>query len=86
MENVIIKEIQGKYINYVEITALPNYCFYDIDNPNYYMTKIATPNTNIEELAKKYIVVEGDADKLNEELQNTYSETDKPIEDIEPRE
>jgi hypothetical protein len=48
------------------------------------MTNIFTPITDEAELKRKYIVVQGNADQLNEELRNTYSETDKPIEDIEP--
>lgn len=57
MENVTIKEITTQYVKYVEITALPGYCFYDIDNPTYFMTHIATPITDMEELASRYIVI-----------------------------
>lgn len=80
---IIKKDIQGKFNNYTELTSLQGYCFYDADNTSkHYMTNIFTPITDEAELERKYIVVQGNADQLNEELQNAYSETDKPIEDI----
>lgn len=82
---IIKKDIQGKFNNYTELTSLQGYCFYDVDaNEKQYMNSILTPITDEVELERKYIVVFGNAQKLNEELQNAYSETDKPIEDIEP--
>lgn len=70
MEHIKI-EIKGRFTRYAELTAHYGYCFYDIDEEQrYYMTSIATPVTDETELARKYVVVEGDADKLNEELQN----------------
>lgn len=67
MEHIKI-EILGKFTKYAELTAEQGYCFYDIDDEQrYYMISIATPITDIEELKRKYIVVQGDADELNEE-------------------
>lgn len=62
-------EIKGNIHKYAELTADQGYCFYDVDEENiHYMTAIATPIIDENELARKYIVVQGDADKLNEEL------------------
>lgn len=68
MEHLNI-EIKGKYTKYAEITAKQGYCFYDIaDEERVYFEKIFTPITDVIEIAKKYIVVDGNADALNEEL------------------
>jgi hypothetical protein len=71
MQNGIIKkEIQGKFNKYTKLTSESGYCFYDVDEEQrQYMTSILTPITDEAELQRKYVVVYGDADKLNEELQ-----------------
>ena len=63
--------IQGKTINYAQLTALTGYCFYDADatEEKAYMTKLTTPITDINELERKYVVVQGNADELNAKLQ-----------------
>lgn len=69
MIGIVKKEIRGKFNNYTELTSLQGYCFYDVDNTErQYITSVLTPITNEAELARKYIAVYGDADKLNEEL------------------
>jgi hypothetical protein len=51
------------------------YCFYDVDDEQrQYMTSISTPIMDEIELARKYIVVQGDAEKLNEELEKEIVE------------
>ena len=68
MEHLII-EIKGKFTKYAEITAEQGYCFYDVDEEErQYTEKIFTPITDAQEIKRKYIVVEGSAEKLNEEL------------------
>lgn len=70
MEHIKI-EIKGKIYKYAELTADYGYCFYDVDDEQrQYMTYIATPIIDYVELARKYIVVQGNAEKLNEELEN----------------
>lgn len=69
--------IQGKTINYAQLTALIGYCFYDIDateEEKAYMTKLTTPITDINELERKYVVVQGNADLLNQELEKLREE------------
>ena len=67
---IIKKEIQGRFNNYIELTAEQGYCFYDVDDEERnYMTKLATPIMDEVELERKFKVVYGDADKLNEDLQ-----------------
>ena len=69
MEHIKI-EIKGKFTKYAELTAHCGYCFYDIDEEQrQYMTSIATPILDETELARKYIVVQGNAEKLNEQLE-----------------
>ena len=69
MEHIKI-EIEGKFTQYIQLTADYGYCFYDVDDEErYYMTSIATPITDIAELKRKYIVVSGSAEALNEELE-----------------
>lgn len=66
---IIKKEIQGRIGNYTELKALDGYCFYDVDaEERNYLTGIATPITNEAELERKFKVVYGNADELNEEL------------------
>lgn len=70
MEHIKI-EIKGKFTKYAELTAEKGYCFYDIDNEErYFMTNISTPITDMAELIRKYIVVFGNANRLNEEAIN----------------
>jgi hypothetical protein len=67
MEHVEI-ELLGKFTKYAVLVAEQGYCFYDVDDEQrYYMTKITTPITDIEELKRKYVVIYGNAEKLNEE-------------------
>ena len=69
--------IQGKTINYAQLTALSGYCFYDTDateEEKAYMTKLTTPITDINELERKYVVVQGNADLLNQELEKLREE------------
>ena len=69
MEHINI-EIKGKFTKYAELTAEVGYCFYDVDDKeSQYMTYVATPVIDLNELARKYIVVQGDADKLNEKIE-----------------
>lgn len=69
MIGIVKKEIQGKFNKYTELTSLQGYCFYDADETErQYITSVLTPITNEAELARKYVAVYGDADKLNEEL------------------
>lgn len=80
---IIKKDIQGRFNNYTELTSLQGYCFYDVDDEQrQYMTSILTPITDEAELERKYVVVFGDADKLNEELQK-QRETQVNIENEE---
>lgn len=70
MEYGIIKEIiNGKFNTYTKIYALAGYCFYDVDaEDRNYITMIVTPITDETELKRKFVVVEGNAEKLNAEL------------------
>lgn len=68
-----IKLVQGTFINFAKLSVDDGYCFYDVDEPETersYMTDLTTPVINMLELRRKYIVVAGDADKLNEEVHN----------------
>lgn len=68
---LIINYVNGNFRTYVEVRSPLGYCFYDVDEQDRsYTNYIATPILNIEELKRKFILVEGDADKLNQELQN----------------
>lgn len=67
---IMKKEIQGRFTTYTELTSQAGYCFYDADDEERnYLTSIMTPITDEAELERKYVVVQGDADKLNDELQ-----------------
>ena len=69
MIGIVKKDIQGNFNKYTKLKSLQGYCFYDVDSTErQYMTSVLTPITNEAELARKYIAVYGDADKLNEEL------------------
>lgn len=78
MEHINI-EIKGKFNQYAVLTAEQGWCFYDA-NEEYrnYMIQTFTPITDLAELEKTYIVVQGNADVLNEELRG---ETEEPIEE-----
>ena len=66
---IIKKEIQGRFNNYLELTAEVGYCFYDVDDEErQYTTRVALPITSEEELHRRFKAVYGDAEKLNEEL------------------
>ena len=68
MEHINI-EIKGKFNQYAVLTAESGYCFYNVtEEERNYTTQIFTPVVDIAELEKTYIVVQGSADKLNEEL------------------
>lgn len=72
---LIIKHINGRFRDYSEVYAPYGYCFYDKDEQDRnYMEKLITPITDEQKLREQLIVVEGSADKLNEELHN--EETD----------
>lgn len=64
--------VQGRFINFAKVSVDDGFCFYDIDESETersYMTDLTTPVTDEAELRRKYVVVEGDAEKLNEELE-----------------
>ena len=74
MEHIKI-EFKGNIHRYAELTAEQGYCFYDVDEEErHYMTSISTPILDTTEIARKYVVVFGDAEKLNEELQKEIVE------------
>lgn len=73
---LIINIINGRFNNYSEVKALSGYCFYDVDDEErQYMNSIITPLTDETEIKRKYVVVVGDAEKLNQELMNSQTET-----------
>ena len=64
------EEIVGKFRNYSVLKAIAGYCFYDVDaseTDRQYLTYIATHILNEDELKRKFVVVQGDAEMLNEE-------------------
>lgn len=66
---LIITTIQGRFKNYTEIRSPQGYCFYDVDaTERNYIEYIATPILDKAELERKFVLVEGNADELNEEL------------------
>ncbi len=74
--------IKGEHSLYAEIIAEQGYCFYDIDSEEkQYFERIFTPITDTEELKRKYIVVQGNAEELNAELEKEreIEEDDKNI-------
>ena len=74
MEHIKI-EIKGKIYKYSELTADYGYCFYDVDaEEKHYMTSISTPIVDVELLKKKYVVIFGNSDYLNEELQKAVQD------------
>lgn len=79
MIGIVKREIQGKFNKYTELRSLQGYCFYDVDEAERnYLTSILTPITDEAELERKYVVVYGNADQLNEELRKL---SDKRVED-----
>lgn len=68
MEHINI-EIQGKFNQYAVLTAEDGYCFYDTTEELNYLIQVFTPIIDIAELERTYVVVYGDADKLNRELE-----------------
>lgn len=64
-----IKIIEGKFNKFAEVSSPENYCFYDKDaEERNYIEKIFTPITDRDKIEEKFILVEGNADILNEEL------------------
>lgn len=72
MIGIIKNTIVGKFRNYTELKAEQGYCFYDAEveeeNRNY-MTSISTPILNDSELERKFIAVKGNAEELNQQLE-----------------
>lgn len=69
---LIIRFINGKFRTYTEVKSPDGYCFYDVDaQDRNYMESISTPMLNEDDIKRKFILVEGDAEMLNEELQNS---------------
>ena len=69
MEGIIKTEIIGRFRNYTRLQAEQGYCFYDADESvRSYMESIDTPILDDTELERKFIVVKGNAEQLNEEL------------------
>jgi hypothetical protein len=67
---------KGKFKTYVEVRSPQGYCFYDVDTTERnYIEYIATPITDKAELERKFVLVEGNAEELNEELAKQRSET-----------
>ena len=69
-----IKIINGRFKNYAEVRSPQGYCFYDIDaEEKNYLEKIFTPISDKRELERKFVLVEGNADELNEELSKSVT-------------
>ena len=61
--------INGRFVNYFQLTIQNGYCFYDVDaDDRHYMTSITIPLMSDAEIERRFVVVQGNADKLNEEL------------------
>lgn len=74
MEHINI-EIKGKFNKYAVLTAEQGYCFYDINEEELnYINQIFTPIIDKIELEKTYVVVQGYADVLNEQLNKEREE------------
>lgn len=74
MEHIKI-EIKGNIYKYSYLVADYGYCFYDVDEESkQYITSISTPILDLEALKKKYIVIFGNADYLNEQLQKAVQD------------
>ena len=82
MDGIIIESIKGKVVDYTELTAESGFCFYDIDQAEEernYLTSITTPITDTQELERKYIVVQGNAEELNAELERVRNLIDETL-------
>jgi hypothetical protein len=70
MDGIKIENIKGKFVDYTKLIAESGFCFYDKDQEDrFYLTSITTPITDTQELERKYIVVQGNAEDLNAELE-----------------
>lgn len=68
--DLIINIINGKFRTYAEVKAHVGYCFYDVDvEERNYLERIITPIIDEAELKRKFVIVQGNADKLNEQLE-----------------
>ena len=66
---LIINIINGKFRTYSEVRSPQGYCFYDADETERDYTEfIITPITDRDELKRKFVLVEGSSDELNEQL------------------
>ena len=69
MEGIIKTEIIGRFRKYTRLQAEQGYCLYDADESvRSYMESIDTPILDDAELERKFVVVKGNAEQLNEEL------------------
>lgn len=67
--DLIINIINGRFNDYAKVWVVDGYCFYDADSEErQYFDSIITPITDVLELKRKFVVVQGNAEKLNEEL------------------
>lgn len=74
MEHINI-EIKGKFNQYAVLTAEQGYCFYNVnEEERNYLSQAFTPIIDKSEIEKTYVVVQGNADTLNEELQKDMEE------------
>lgn len=70
MDGIRIENIKGRFVDFIKLTAESGFCFYDKDEEERnYLTSITTPITDKQELERKYIVVQGNAQDLNFELE-----------------
>jgi hypothetical protein len=67
--DLIINIINGRFNNYAKVWVGNGYCFYDADSEDrQYFESIITPITDETELKRRFVVVQGSAEKLNEQL------------------
>lgn len=67
---LIINCVNGKFRTYAEVRSPQGYCFYDVDTEERnYLEYIATPILDEQELDRKFVLVEGNAEELNAKLQ-----------------
>lgn len=65
---LIIRFINGKFRTYTEVKSPEGYCFYDVDaQDRNYMESISTSILNEQELKRKFVLVKGNAEELNNE-------------------
>lgn len=70
MNGIKIENVKGRVVDYTILTAEKGFCFYDKDETDRnYLTSITTPITDPNELERKYIVVQGNAEELNKALE-----------------